>query len=278
MNFTFTLDLEDHRANEKYPKRYPENTRKLLKFLQQQKIKATVFTVGKIAEQDPGLIKEISELGHELAFHSYHHRHLTLELPNKFRNETASGKKLIEDITGKPVIGFRAPVFSLTPESQWVLDILKELDFEYSSSVIPAKNPLYGFPGLPSSPFYWPNGLLEIPVPISKMGLFTIPYLGGFYLRYLPLFMIQHCINKEQGEKHLWSYCHPYDFDADESFFRIKGASLLVSLLLWFNRRNTYNKIDCLLSILRDNYEIMTFSEHIRAGSFQGTMNLPKTT
>ena len=85
------------------------------------------------------------------------------------------GKHFLEDLTGQEIIGYRAPVFSLTNQTIWTLDILNELGFVYSSSVLPASNPLNGFPNTPKTPFYWANGLLEIPVPVAQIGPFTIP-------------------------------------------------------------------------------------------------------
>jgi peptidoglycan-N-acetylglucosamine deacetylase len=267
---TFTLDLEDHRPNEKYEKRYPEITRQILELLDHHSVKATFFTVGTIVKSDPDLIKDISSRGHELAFHSYGHRQLQHEKPEQFLQETKQGKQDLEDITGQNVIGFRAPVFSITKQTLWALDVLSDLDFKYSSSVLPAANPLNGFPGAPETPFFWPNGLLEIPVPVTRVGPITIPYLGGVYLRYLPKFLIKYLINKNQAQT-LWTYCHPYDFDPSEPFFKIKDAHLLTSLILWFNRSNTKEKISFLLSMNQNDNNGCSFSEQFQKGDFESS-------
>lgn len=265
---TFTLDLEDHRSNNKYEKRYPDITRRVLAVLEKNSSKGTFFVVGTVAKEEPGLIKDIVKEGHEIAFHSYSHTQLQHENPKKFKQETESGKHFLEDLTGQEIIGYRAPVFSLTNQTVWVLEILNELGFVYSSSVLPASNPLNGFPDTPKTPFYWPNGLLEIPVPVAQIGPFTIPYLGGVYLRYLPIALIKKLVNINQ-EQHLWTYCHPYDFDPNEPFFRIKGASLLTSLILWFNRGKTEEKISFLLSLSEKYSQTLTFSAQHKAGIFK---------
>lgn len=265
---TFTLDLEDHRSNTRYEKRYPKIIRRVLELLNQNSTKGTFFVVGTIVKNDPELIREIADQGHELAFHSYSHKQLQLETQDKFLQETKIGKQELEDVSGQNVIGYRAPVFSLTRKTLWCLDILRDLGFEYSSSVLPAKNPLNGFPDAPEVPFHWSNGLLEIPVPVSKIGPIIVPYLGGVYLRYLPKFMIKYLIELNQ-DKTLWTYCHPYDFDENEPFFKIKGAGFLTSLILWFNRSKTENKIEYLLSLNKDVEKKMTFSEKINAGFFE---------
>ncbi len=264
---TFTLDLEDHRKNNNDKKRYPKITHEILSLLESLEIKGTFFVVGKIVKESPELIKAIADNGHELAFHSYAHKQLQYETCEGFKEETSYGKSLLEDVTGQEVIGFRAPVFSLIETTLWVTDVLKELGFLYSSSVMPAKNPLNGFCNAPDIPFVWPNGLIEIPVPVSKLGPITIPYLGGVYLRYLPRFLVKQMIEKS-GSKHLWTYCHPYDFDHTEPFTRIEGASLLTSVILWFNRKHMQQKLEYLLTLKKGSNEPLTFSEQFYQGWF----------
>ncbi len=243
-SITFTLDLEDHRPDESVPERYSVVTEKILEFLNERAIKATVFTVGTLAEKNPQLIRRIHDAGHEIAHHSYDHTPLTKQDSGQFRDHTKRAKDILEDITGEKIVGYRAPIFSLTRDTLWAVDILKELGLEYSSSVLPAPNPLHGFPGAPSSPFRWSNGLIEIPAPIGKVGPFLMPYLGGFYFRYLPFGVIENKAKKAGDSVILWTYCHPYDFDPEEKNWRIKGASAPVSLLLWMNRKNTFNKLE----------------------------------
>ena len=262
---TFTLDLEDHRPHDGLPKRYPEIVDQLLDFLDAHKIKATVFTVGTLAEQDPALVKRIHDAGHEIGHHSYDHTPLTRQSPSTFKSDTARAKNILEDVTGAPVNGYRAPVFSLTRDTLWAVDILKELGFIYSSSIVPARNPLHGLHGAPRKAFKWSNGLLEIPAPVGRIGPATLPYLGGFYFRYLPLGTIQKQIRKSDAP--LWTYCHPYDFDAGEKNWRIKGAAAPVSLLLWLNRSGMMKKLE---SLATNN----SFAPPFRDQTFPG--DLPK--
>ena len=240
---TFTLDLEDHRPDERCAKRYPEMTDKILAFLDERDIKATVFTLGLLAEKDPALIKRIHDGGHEIAHHSYAHMTLDRMSAEAFREDARRAKDILEGITGVVIKGYRAPVFSLTRKSLWAVDILKELGFEYSSSVLPAANPLHGLSGAPSAPFKWSNGLIEIPAPVAQIGPMVMPYLGGFYFRYLPMRIVKKQIENANDNAALWTYLHPYDFDDMEKNWRIKGASVPVSLLLWMNRKNTFDKL-----------------------------------
>ncbi len=240
---TFTLDLEDHRPDESLPVRYPEMTEKILEFLERWNVKATVFTVGSLAKKDPQTVRKVHAAGHEIAHHSYDHITLNKQNPAEFREDTRRAKETIEDVIGEEVHGYRAPVFSLTRQTIWAVDILKELGFAYSSSVLPATNPLHGIPGAPQTPFRWSNGLLEIPAPVGRIGPFLMPYLGGFYFRYLPFPIVRDQLKKSDSRAALWTYWHPYDFDAEEKNWRIRGASMPVSLLLWFNRKDTFKKL-----------------------------------
>lgn len=257
-SITFTLDLEDHRPDDSTPPRYPAVVEKILQFLDEKQIKGTFFTVGSLAEKNPELIKNICQSGHEIGHHSYDHTVLTKQTPEEFKSKTRKAKDILENITGERISGFRAPVFSMTRDSLWAVDILKELDFDYSSSVLPANNPLHGLPTAPRHPFKWSNGLLEIPAPVGTLGFVTMPYLGGFYLRYLPFGIVRRQIKKAGDTSNLWTYCHPYDFDTEEKNWRIKGVSVPISLLLWFNRKNSFRKLEKLAA----NYDFSAPFKH----------------
>ena len=265
---TFTMDLEDHRSDERSPCRYPHNARVVLAFLNEQGIRATVFVVGNLVDEVPGLLREIAAAGHEIALHSYRHVTLEHESPESFRHELARSRTRLEQLTGLPIVGFRAPVFSLTSQSLWVVPVLSELGFQYSSSVLPARNPLHGFPGAPRRAFSWPGGLLEIPAPVIKLGPLWVPFLGGFYLRYLPLPLIQRWLNSALEGQAPWTYCHPYDVDPDEPFFRIRGASWWVSVLLWWNRRATLGKLQTLFADTNPGPASRPFAEQLANGDF----------
>lgn len=243
----FTLDLEDHRPDASYIKRYPQVTRHVLDFLEERNLRATVFVLGRLAREEPALIQEIDARGHEIAYHSATHVHLTHDTKANFLSQSMADVSYISELIRKPIYGYRAPAFSLTPKSLWVIDCLQQLGFKYSSSVMPVANPINGYPGAPREPFLWPNGLLEIPAPVATYGPLSLPFLGGIYLRYLPTRLIKYFLTHGDSAQAYWLYCHPHDFDNDERFFKIEGTSLIVSLLLWFNRAGTFRKLDNLL-------------------------------
>ncbi|MGR9091893.1 MAG: polysaccharide deacetylase family protein [Gammaproteobacteria bacterium] len=264
----FTLDLEDHRPRPDWPKRYPDITRKLLDFLDERRIEATVFVLGRVAREEPALIAEIARRGHEIGFHSFAHRHLTRESPQALATELTENKAYLEDLTGRSVIGYRAPAFSLTRDSLWATELIRDAGFAYSSSVLPAASPLFGFPGAPRQPFQWPHGLLEIPAPVACIGPLEFPFLGGFYLRYLPTPVIHYCLAHGPPNQAYWLYCHPHDFDYEESFYRIAGTSFLTSALLWFNRKNTFRKLARVIDGEQGAHQYRSFAAALAAGEF----------
>ncbi len=244
---TFTLDLEDHLGQYMPGGRFETVTYRLLDELATLGIRGTVFSTGRVAESAPALLKRVVAAGHELACHSYRHRTLDRETAQSFREETARAKDLLQQSAGTAVRGYRAPVFSLTARTLWAVDEIAGLGFAYSSSVLPASNPLFGFPGAPRTPFRWPNGLLEFPVPVARVGPVLLPFLGGIYLRYLPSWLIGRLLRSRPAASVLWTYSHPYNFDAEEPYHRIADTAAWVSLLLWLNRRGALDKLRRLL-------------------------------
>jgi polysaccharide deacetylase family protein (PEP-CTERM system associated) len=244
---TFTLDLEDHRPSPDAEERYPALTREVLDFLDARDARGTFFVVGETADDHPDLITDIARRGHEIALHGWRHQPLTELSPESFHDDVTRGKRRLEELGEKPVVGFRAPTFSLVPDSRWAIDVLRDAGFTYSSSVLPARNPLFGDPTLPTTPFRWPNGLVELPCPVVRAGGVGLPYLGGVYLRAIPT-MASTLARRHVGrDQLLWIYCHPYDFDPGEEFWVVPDAGRLGSRLLWYNRRRTFAKIEAML-------------------------------
>lgn len=243
---TFTLDVEDY-AGPLDPPRAPKITRDVIAFLAERGVRGTFFVVGELAQQHPDLVRDIAAAGHEIGLHAFRHEPLPSLEPGTFRTDSIRGKALLEDLCGSEIVGFRAPQFSLVESTVWAAEILAEVGFRYSSSVLPARSPLYGFPGQPRVPYRWPSGLVELPCPVVSFGPFPNPYLGGVYFRVLPWRAIRYGRRRSQPAEILWTYCHPYDFDADEPFRRRPGLGLAKSRLLWLNRRGMYGRIARLL-------------------------------
>lgn len=116
-------------------------------------IKATFFILGWIAERYPGLVRDIAAQGHEIASHGYRHELVTNQCPDEFRADVAKTKKMLEDITGEEVVGYRASTYSITRKTLWALKILAEEGYGYDSSIFPVHHDVYGFPDAPRFPF-----------------------------------------------------------------------------------------------------------------------------
>lgn len=243
----FSLDLEDHTGKYIEHGRYIKNVNIWLEFLEKLGIRGTFFVVGAAAKNNSKLIKKIFKKGHEIASHSYLHIELKRQSAKLFLESEKKNKDLLEQIIGQKIYGFRAPVFSLTPKTTWAVEILGELGYLYSSSTIPCRNPLNGFPGLLRDPFKWENGVIEFPCPVFSFGDLAIPFLGGVYLRYIPAAMLKMLIKKHDTPV-LWTYIHPYDIDSSETYVKFANSGLLTNLLLWSNRKNCLRKIEKILS------------------------------
>ncbi len=242
---TFTLDLEDHRPDDAATLRYPSVTRDILEHLATHDITGTFFVVGVVAEAQPALVQEIAAAGHEIALHGWRHIPLVELDPASMRADVQRGKAFLEELTGTPVVGYRAPTFSLVASTVWAADVLADEGFTYSSSVLPTRNPLYGYPGAPNDPFLWPSGLAELPVPIAGAGRARLPYLGGTYLRLLPSAVIRQA--HARGHRRVpWTYMHPYDVDTEEKYWVVPDAGWM-SPLLWVGRKGVLAKLDRLM-------------------------------
>ncbi|MFL5844093.1 MAG: polysaccharide deacetylase family protein [Solirubrobacteraceae bacterium] len=244
---TFTYDLEDVRPPDSYPARHPAITRDVLAFLEARAVRGTFFVVGKLAQEHPDLVRDIAAAGHEVALHGWEHEPLAETGPEAFAEALARGRAVLEDAAGAPVVGFRAPTFSLTPETLWAVDLLLEAGFRYSSSVLPAHSPLHGFPGAPQRAFRWPNGLLELPCAVAGLGRISLPYLGGVYLRYLPRQVIARLAACLPDDGVPWMYLHAHDFDVEQPFHLMPGYGWMTSRIVYHRRRDTYGRVQMLL-------------------------------
>ncbi|RZD44143.1 MAG: polysaccharide deacetylase, partial [Thaumarchaeota archaeon] len=144
-----SVDLEDYFCDlpfkkwSQYESRVLKTTNKILGLFEKNNTKATFFTLGYIAEKFPDLIKEIDSRGHEIASHSYAHLDIRKVTKEKFEEDLKKSVEILEKITGKKILGFRAPYFSIDKKSFWAMEILSKY-FKYDSSIFPVKTPLYG--------------------------------------------------------------------------------------------------------------------------------------
>lgn len=243
----FTLDLEDRRSDPAAEPRFLDATEQVLAFLVDRGVRGTFFVVGSLALDHPDIVRAVAQAGHEVGLHGLDHVQLAESGSAGLAAGLAKGKAVLEDLTQTPCLGFRAPYFSLVPDTPWAPDVIQEAGFQYSSSVMPAANPVAGYPGAPRIPFRWSNGLLELPCPVAKVGPVTVPYMGGAYMRLLPGTMVRTLARRAGSEDLRWIYSHPYDFDPGEPFHVMPGTKRWESRLLWYNRRRMFDRVDTLL-------------------------------
>jgi len=248
MRVTVTFDLEDSRSSPAQEPRFVAMSNRFLEFIEARGVRATVFVVGEIARGHAGLVRRVAQGGHELGLHGLRHVALTQVGPARLEGELREGRDLLEQVAQVPVRGFRAPIFSLTPACAWAVEQIAGAGFHYSSSVLPGASPLHGWPGAPRRPYRWDNGLLELPCPLAGAGRALIPFLGGIYLRYVPLALSRRLLRGLEKDAVPWSYAHPYDIDPDEPFFVMPHAGWLTSRIVHTRRGATLDRLEALLA------------------------------
>jgi polysaccharide deacetylase family protein (PEP-CTERM system associated) len=234
----FTVDVEDYfmvSAMEKVvsrdqwaslESRVERNTETILDFLEGHGILATFFVLGWVAERYPGLVRKIAEAGHEIGSHGWSHRLIYEQTPEVFRDETFRARNLLQDLSGQSVPGYRAASYSITKQSLWALDILREAGHRYDSSIVPARHDRYGIPGADRYPHVIKEAesdfpaLIEFPPTTWKLGPITLPIGGGGYFRIFPYFFsmmgLQSSLRKSRP---IVFYIHPWEIDPDQPRF-----------------------------------------------------------
>jgi polysaccharide deacetylase family protein (PEP-CTERM system associated) len=198
------------------PCRVEANTDHLLAQFDCAGVRATMFTLGWVAERYPQVVRRIVDAGHELASHGYGHARVDTMTPDAFRADIRHAKQLLEDIGGVEVAGYRAPTFSIGPRNAWAFDVLEEEGHRYSSSVYPVKHDLYGTPDAPRFP-HRPTGSGLWELPMTTVPLFgrNIPVSGGGYFRLVPYALFKRGLARFNAAEKApgMFYTHPWEFD-----------------------------------------------------------------
>ena len=223
--FENDIDRQDW---ENFECRVERNMDVILSMFDDHSVKATFFTLGWIAQRYPHIIRKIVDEGHELASHGMSHMRVSDQNQAEFRNDIVSAKKLLEDIGGQSVKGYRAPSFSIGEKNLWALNVLCEAGYEYSSSIYPIHHDHYGMPSAPRFAFSPIKGknFLEMPVTTVEVMGRKIPCGGGGYFRLLPYFISKPALNRvnKKDEQACIFYFHPWEIDPGQP--RITQAGL----------------------------------------------------
>jgi polysaccharide deacetylase family protein (PEP-CTERM system associated) len=289
-SFTLSIDWEDfsqllgrdHTGVVTPPvlKTIDRQTDLVLNLLNDSGKKATFFILGMLAEYRPDLVKKIAAEGHEIGMHGTHHiRMNTLDRQKAFE-DLRDNYKLVTDIIGAPVYGYRAPYFSVNETNLYVLEILSELGLLYDSSIFPVKLKNYGIANFPAQDtlYQLPNGreIVELPLTVMDWRNKKLPVAGGGYMRAFPAFMLKKIFRKlNEEQKDVMLYMHPYEFDdrwiscspnypSGQGYSKPK--SFLINLRWNLFRGSIYNKIKYLLN----QYHFVTClkkAEYVKAHS-----------
>lgn len=250
----FSVDVEDwyqgvgipYETWHTYEPRLERSMGTLLDLMGRHDVKATCFVLGRVAQDHPALVQRMHREGHEVATHGQTHTEVTRLTPAAFRTEIRDSKARLEDLIGEPVLGFRAPYFTITAETLWALEVLVEEGIRYDSSIHPIRHDRCGIPDARRTPhrLHTPAGpIVELPVATLPLvrGL-NVPVGGGGYLRLYPYWVWHHMLRRlEQRGERFGLYIHPWELDAEQP--RIEMAPRFARVH-YLNLNTTYDKLD----------------------------------
>ena len=239
----FTVDVEEHFQVSAFEphvsrdrwdsleSRVAANVGTLLELLARHDARGTFFVLGCVAERHPDVVRMIAPAGHEVASHGWDHRRVTQQSPEEFRVSVRRTKAALEALSGAPVLGFRAPSFSIVPGREWALDILLEEGYRYDSSLFPVRRPGYGYASGRREP-HWlerrTGRLAEIPPATLRIAGLNLPAAGGAYFRLLPYGLVRSALRdcERRGVPGTF-YIHPWEIDPAQPRMVVPWATRL---------------------------------------------------
>jgi polysaccharide deacetylase family protein (PEP-CTERM system associated) len=202
------------------PTRVVDNTARLLDLFDEVQVSATFFVLGWVADRHPDVVRDIARRGHEVASHGFEHRLIYQQTAAAFRDDVRRARSLLQDITGQPVDGYRAPSFSVTEESLWALDVLIDAGYRYDASIFPIRHDRYGIPSSPRYPYVIRRStgtITEVPASTVRVGAINLPVAGGGYFRLLPYGWTRWGVARLNREaRGAVFYIHPWELDPEQ--------------------------------------------------------------
>lgn len=226
--YSSSIDLFSNDGAKHGQKPHPSvvtNTLRTLDLFSETKNTGTFFFLGTVAEHYPDLVKETIRRGHEVGCHSYAHQLVYNMTKDEFIADVEKAMTFLSKAGASNVKGFRAPYWSITEQSLWALDLLREMGFAYDSSIFPIRRGLYGIPSAQRFP-HRRNGLWEFPPATVRVAGVNLPVAGGGYLRILPYALISMSINCTANRQYKTFYFHPYELDAEDVVVQKKMRSI----------------------------------------------------
>ena len=208
--------------------RVDRNVREILDLFDEAQVQATFFALGWVASHHGGLMREIVARGHELASHGWDHGRVFRMDRAAFAKDISRARKVLQDAAGVPILGYRAPSFSIDRRTPWAFMELAEQGYTYSSSVAPVTHDHYGWAEAPRfafRPLPW-SPLVEIPVTTAMFAGKRLAAGGGGFFRVIPYGFTRWAIrqvNTRDGRPAVF-YFHPWEIDPGQP--RVAGAPL----------------------------------------------------
>ncbi len=253
---------------------------RILQLLTDHEASATFFVLGWVAQNEPGIVRAIADAGHEIASHGLSHAMLHHLTPDQFRAELLDSRKLLEDVAGCEVVGYRAPTFSITRRTNgmddntaWAIDVLAGAGYRYDSSIFPVRHDRYGWHGAPRFAHHavGPGGgrIIEMPPTTLRTLGRTLPVGGGGYLRLFPAALLSLALKRaaRKGQAGM-VYLHPWEFDPDQP------VTPMGRLTRWRHRVNLHKTADKLTHLMR-RHRFCSVAEYL---SGLDTSSLPEFT
>jgi len=251
-----------------------KNFLRLLAILSEHKIKATCFFLGWIAQKYPGLVNEAMAEGHEIASHGYSHELVYKMNRNAFIDDAVMARKIIEDVVGKEVIGYRCSGFSVTEKTPWFFESLVEAGYQYDSSVFPARRGHGGMRTSLKEPYKIimdNKTFFEFPITVTELFGKALCFFGGGYLRLFPYWIIKLMAQKVLAEQRpVIFYVHPREVDPDHPRLDMNFKRRFKS---YVNLKSTVPKITSLF----DDFEFTRFSDFLQTHDIKEVQSCQQT-
>ena len=257
---------------ERMESRIERNTERILSVLEEKNLKATWFCLGWVAKKYPALIKKIS-LKHDIACHSTDHQLLFQMNPGEVRKNVLNNIHLLEDLSSKKISAYRAPGFSFTAKTKWLVHILAEAGIIYDCSIFPLKRNHGGYDAFPTAKpcriCYDGVEIKEFPMNKSTLMGKEFVFSGGGYFRLLPYKAISYMMKKSD---YVMTYFHPRDFDPEQPV--LESLSWKRKFMLYTGLKKSFFKLNRLLN----DYKFITVEEAANCISWNETslINLEK--
>jgi polysaccharide deacetylase family protein (PEP-CTERM system associated) len=204
--------------------RIGQNVDRILERFDEAGVSGTFFTLGWVARHYPSVVRRVADAGHEIASHGMQHVRVYDQTADQFLEDIVTTKKLLEDVSGQEVKGYRAASWSIDKRTPWAHEKMAEAGYRYSSSIYPVSHDHYGVPDAPVHPFFIQGSeLLEIPASCSSYSGRNVPAAGGGFFRLFP-FSVSRSLMRRVREKSgipAIFYFHPWELDPAQP--RVEG-------------------------------------------------------